>query len=50
MTFNATLATIAEEDAVDIYHEILCGDEKEEEEEDDEFTFQVCLAVGMELM
>jgi len=46
MTFNMTLATIVEEDAVDIYYEILC----EEQEDDYEIPFHTFLAIGMELL
>jgi hypothetical protein len=44
MEFKPTLATIVEEDDVDIYHEILCEDD---EDDYNEITFQVCLAIGM---
>ena len=46
MTFNMTLTTIEEEDAVDIYYEILC----EDEEEDYEISFHIFLTIGMELL
>jgi len=45
MAFKLTLATIVEEDDVDIYHEILCDDD--EEDDYNAITFQVCLAIGM---
>ena len=48
MVFTVKLATIEEEDAVDIYYEILCNDE--DEDKDTEITFQLCLAIGMELL
>ena len=41
-----TLATIEEEDAVDIYYEILC----EDEEDDYEIPFDTYLAIGMVLI
>ena len=51
MAFTVKLATIEEEDAVDIYYDILCNDEAEDEDKDyTEITFQVCIAIGMELL
>ena len=45
--FNMTLATIVEEDAVDIYYEIICDFS---EKEKDEIPFDTFLAIGMELL
>jgi len=47
MAFTVKLATIEEEYAVDIYYEILCNDDDNDE---DEFSFQVFLAIGTELL
>ena len=49
MVFTIKLATIEEEDAVDIYYDILCNDEAEDEDYT-EITFQVCLAIGIEIL
>ena len=49
MAFTVKLATIEEEDAVDIYYEILCGDEVEYEYYP-EIAFEVCIKIGAELI
>ena len=48
MAFTVKLATIEEEDAVDIYYEIICCDEVEEYYP--EIAFEVCIKIGAELI
>ena len=52
IAFTLKLATIKEEDAIDLYYEILCNEDAATEDEAGypEISFQACLAIGVELL